>query len=63
MAQKPENGASKVEVAAYVADLVADLARLARTHQLDMLSYLLEVARLEARNVAGQRDGPDAPFN
>jgi hypothetical protein len=54
MTEQPQLGASKAEVAAYVADLVGDLARMAKAHRLDILTYLLEVARLEAQNAAGK---------
>jgi hypothetical protein len=39
--------------AVYIADLAGDLARIARRHGLDTLGYLLDMARLEARNAAG----------
>ena len=42
------------EAAAYVADLTADLAEIARNHGLETLSYLLEIARLEAETAAHQ---------
>jgi hypothetical protein len=38
------------EAAAYVAELSRDLV-IARRHGLDVLGYLLEMARLEAENV------------
>jgi hypothetical protein len=40
-------------VAHYIASLSADLASLARANGLNTLGYLLEMARLEAENVAG----------
>ena len=42
------------EAAAYIADLTADLAAIARTHGLETLSYVLEIARLEAETAAHQ---------
>ena len=39
-------------VAAYVAALSADLAVIARRHNLGTLGYLLDMARLEAENTA-----------
>ena len=42
------------EAAAYVADLTADLAEIARNHGLETLSYLPEIARLEAETAAHQ---------
>ena len=44
-------GAGKV--AAYVAELTQELAGMARRHGLDTLGYLLDMARLEAENIAG----------
>jgi hypothetical protein len=44
------------EAAAYVAELTGDLARIARQHRLDALGYLLDMARLEAQQVAGAAD-------
>jgi len=42
----------------YVAAMSADLALLARRHGLDTLSYLLEMARLEAENIGRHTNGP-----
>jgi hypothetical protein len=36
------------EAAAFIAETVAELARLARRHRLDLLSHLLGMAQLEA---------------
>lgn len=36
------------EFAAYVASITAELSRLARSHQLATLAYLLDIVRLEA---------------
>ena len=36
--------------AEYLAELSRDLAAIARSHGLDALSYILEMARLEAEN-------------
>jgi hypothetical protein len=47
------------QAAAYVADLTADLARMARNHGLEALGYLLDMARLEARSIAGPFDKND----
>jgi hypothetical protein len=43
--------------AAYVAELSRDLAAIARTHGLDTLSYILEMARLEAENATRNVNG------
>jgi hypothetical protein len=39
---------TKAEIATYIERMVAELAVLARTSRLEMLAYLLEVAREEA---------------
>ena len=50
------------DVAAYVEALAAELARLSRGHNLTTLAYLLDMARLEARNVVlSQTPGEAAP--
>ena len=36
------------EAAAFIAETAADLARLARSHRLEMLGFLLAMAQLEA---------------
>jgi hypothetical protein len=36
------------EAAAFIAEIVTDLARLAQRHRLDMLGHLLRMAKLEA---------------
>ena len=38
-------------VAAYVETLSGELSRIAREHGLSTLAYILDMARLEARNV------------
>ena len=43
--------ASRAETAAYIADLSAHLATLARRQGFDALAYLLDMARLEAEGV------------
>lgn len=59
MSDQPEGvGHSAQEAAAYVAELGADLAQIARKHRLDMLAYLLEMARLEALHAAGSLSNP-----
>jgi hypothetical protein len=39
---------SKVEIAAYIEKMVTELAGLARSSRLEMLAYLLDIAREEA---------------
>jgi len=55
---RPVKGAPAREAAAYVAELAADLARIAREHHLDTLCFLLEMARMEARNIAEHISNP-----
>jgi hypothetical protein len=55
MGEPEQDGRPAREAAAYVAELTADLARIARQHRLDALCYLLEMARMEAQSVAGAR--------
>jgi hypothetical protein len=55
--QPPQNGpVDRKAVASYVASLSADLSAMARQTGLDTLGYLLEMAQLEAENLA--RLGP-----
>jgi hypothetical protein len=53
------SGMSPAETAQYVAEFSAELAYLARKANLDLLAYLLDMARLEAiRTVqAGDKEG------
>ena len=45
----------RAAAAAYVAALTAELAALARRHNLDTLGYLLDMARLEAGRPRAER--------
>lgn len=48
--------------ARYIADMTAELARLARTAQLGVLAYLLEMAAAEARGTSLEgRDPTSGP--
>jgi hypothetical protein len=47
-ADEPPGDGGPEEAAAYIAENLADLARVARRHQLDMLVCLLEMAQMEA---------------
>lgn len=49
--------AEQAEAASYIADMTAELARMAGQRQLDMLTYLLNMARVEAEMIA--RRDPD----
>ena len=40
---------ARLAAANYIADLTANLALIARNHGLETLSYVLEMARLEAQ--------------
>jgi hypothetical protein len=53
-----KSGATAVETAKFVADFTTELSSLARNSQLDLLAYLLDMARLEAIRVvqANHRD-------
>jgi hypothetical protein len=42
------NGMSMTETAQYIAEFTAELSYLARQTKLDLLAYLLDMARLEA---------------
>ena len=41
----------RIEAAEYIAELTANLAKIARQHHLDALGAVLEMARLEAEGV------------
>lgn len=49
----PLSIAERTEAAAYIADLAGSLAQIARQHRMSTLSYLLDMAKLEAENVKG----------
>lgn len=51
-ANAPDDG--RVQSAEYIADLAAELAKLARRSRLDVLAYLLDIANLEARTISGR---------
>ena len=54
--QETETGSSEAEArlaaADYIADLTGNLAAIARQHGLETLSYVLEMARLEAQSTS-----------
>jgi hypothetical protein len=60
-----EESVGRTSLAAYVANITADLAALARRNGLDTLGYLLEMARLEADTPApgAARTGARTPHN
>jgi hypothetical protein len=47
----------RAAAADYVAELSAELAGLARQHGLDALGYILDMARLEAKNATRHVNG------
>ena len=57
MAQPLPERDERTAAASYVATLTADLASIAKTHGLDTLGYILDMARLEAENVARKSNG------
>lgn len=56
-------GIDQREVAAYIADLAGDLARIARRHGFEDLGYLLDMARLEAEAATGEVNALDPPIS
>jgi hypothetical protein len=62
MADKNGRGpGNRADAAAYVAELSADLARIARRHGLDTLGYILDMARLEAQRTSEHSEGSSHP--
>jgi hypothetical protein len=55
--QPPTGRDDRTAAASYVATLTADLAAIAKNHGLDTLGYILEMARLEAENIARNSNG------
>ena len=51
-AEVEQPAGTRAGTAAYVAAMTADLAAMARRHNLETLGYLLDMARLEAENTA-----------
>lgn len=51
---------SPSEVAAYIAEMSAGLAALARSSELKVLAYLLEVAKAEAVSHASRKNAIDS---
>ncbi|HVG50510.1 MAG TPA: hypothetical protein VM867_02630 [Xanthobacteraceae bacterium] len=58
--QRRVGGGDVPKTAEYIAELCADLSRLAREESLDTLAYLLDMARLEAQSLA-QQSRPSQP--
>ncbi len=53
--QSPEGTPDAAAI--YIASMTMELARLAKTHNLDALAYLLDMARLEADQVSKSWNG------
>jgi hypothetical protein len=49
---------SAEDTARYIADMIASLAYIAREAKLDLLTYLLDMARVEAEMQARQSEAP-----
>jgi hypothetical protein len=49
------------EAASYIAEQVADLARIARRHKHDTLGFLLDMALMEAEEIVRLRDKQNSP--
>jgi hypothetical protein len=47
-------GPSSTETAQYIEEMAGELADLARRSNLDLLAYLLDMAKLEARKNSGR---------
>lgn len=62
MTQAPRrpNGPGVPEAAVYIASMADELARLAKSHDLAALAYILDMARMEADQVAKGWSGGDA---
>jgi len=45
---EPPDEAGPDEAAVFLSEMLADLVRMARRHRLDVLTYLLSMAQLEA---------------
>jgi hypothetical protein len=56
----PGEAESASAVARYIAEMTGDLAQLARRYRLDALAFILEMARLEADQIAKASANPGA---
>lgn len=54
-----DGGGGPDEAAAFIASTLSDLARIATRHGLGTLSYLLDMAQMEANDTLAYRRGPD----
>jgi hypothetical protein len=51
-ADKPPGDGGPGEAARFLVGAIADLARVAHRHRLDMIGYLLDMAHMEAEETA-----------
>lgn len=58
---KERDVAEASAAALYIASLAEELARLAKSHEFEALAYLLDMARLEADQLAKRWTGPAGP--
>lgn len=58
MAGHQRDGADASETALYIAALADELAELAKSHDLEALAYILQMARLEADQISKQWNEP-----
>ncbi len=63
----PENGhqpeaSDTPDTALYIASIADELARLAESHNLEALAYILDMARLEADQIAKRWVGEKPPI-
>jgi hypothetical protein len=62
----PENGhqpeaSDTPDTALYIASMADELALLAKSHNLEALAYILDMARLEADQISKRRVGEKPP--
>jgi hypothetical protein len=60
-AARPAGDGGPEEAASYIAEQVAGLARIARRHKHDTLGFLLDMAVMEAEEIAGLRNKQNPP--
>ncbi len=65
-AMTPENGhqpeaSDTPDTALYIASMADELARLAKSHNLEALAYILDMARLEADQISKRWVGEQPP--
>ena len=55
---EPPGQGDRLEAAEFIGSSAGELAQLASRHNLEMLAYLLDVARMEADEIVRQCHGP-----